>query len=228
MVRLDGHGGGAPGTGTSSSPGAAAGASFSVTSSSTATAWVSTDPMSRLTESKSNLGTEDLASWIGRILRGCFRQIGIRGARRPWKQRPAGSYRELPLRVRTNGPAWPFSARLEEALVGARHMFDVTVTDQSIDLCNVVGLNLPSNMTISYSCIIKHTNRTAAVTLSGISGPDPVGRIRFSSNLVLGGPVFATDVRELYCAGQTPSLSRRWRRRPIAFPRKSSGVGRRC
>lgn len=35
------------------------------------------------------------------------------------------------------------------------------------------------------------------MTLSGISGPDPLVRCKFTDNIVLGGPIFCTDVSQL-------------------------------
>jgi hypothetical protein len=89
---------------------------------------------------------------------------------------------------------------LEEVIVSRCH-FDATVSDQSIDF-EPSGNDSPSDMIID-GCIIRHTNRTPAVTLSGISGPEPVVRIHFSNNLVLGGPVFSTDIRQLTVQGNT-------------------------
>jgi len=142
-------------------------------------------------------GTEDLV--IDRcILRECFGD-GVRmlGA-------PGNNVR----RVRIQNCLFQTNKRtglgiqraLEEVLV-SQCMFDATVSDQSIDF-EPSGADSPSDMIID-GCIIRHTNRSAAVTLSGISGPDPVVRIRFSNNLVLGGPVFATDVRALTVLGNT-------------------------
>jgi hypothetical protein len=108
---------------------------------------------------------------------------------------------------------------LEQVLV-AQCIFDATVSDQSIDF-EPSGADSPSDMVID-GCIINHTNRTAAVTLSGISGPDPAVRIRFSNNLVLGGPVFATDVRQLTVQGNTivvPALATPTNRIPLQVQR---------
>jgi putative cofactor-binding repeat protein len=52
-------------------------------------------------------------------------------------------------------------------------------------------------------CTINHTNRTPAVTLSGISGPEPLVRCKFSDNIVLGGNIFCTDVNQLTIQNNT-------------------------
>jgi hypothetical protein len=46
-------------------------------------------------------------------------------------------------------------------------------------------------------CIINHTNKTQAVTLTGNSGPHPLLRCKFSDNILLGGPIFCIDVNQL-------------------------------
>jgi hypothetical protein len=43
----------------------------------------------------------------------------------------------------------------------------------------------------------KSTNRTVAVTLTGISGRNPLVRCKFADNMLLGGPIFCTDVNQL-------------------------------
>ena len=52
-------------------------------------------------------------------------------------------------------------------------------------------------------CIINHTNRTPAVTLSGISGSEPLVRCKFTDNVVTGGNVFCTDVNQLTVQNNT-------------------------
>jgi len=91
--------------------------------------------------------------------------------------------------------------RALEQVIVSHCIFDGTVTDQSIDF-EPTGADAPSDMIID-GCIINHTNATAAVTLSGVSGPDPATRIRFSNNIVLGGQVFSTDIRQLTVQGNT-------------------------
>ncbi len=108
---------------------------------------------------------------------------------------------------------------LEQVLV-SHCIFDATVSDQSIDF-EPSGADSPSEMVID-GCVIKHTNQTAAVTLSGISGPDPAVRVRFSNNLVLGGQLFATDIRQLTIQGNTivvPALATPRNRIPLQVQR---------
>jgi len=80
-------------------------------------------------------------------------------------------------------------------------LFEATVTDQSIDF-EPSGTDGPTEITIE-GCTIRHTNRSAAVTLTGIRGSDPAVRIKFSNNLVTGGPVFCVDVAELTVQNNT-------------------------
>ena len=74
-------------------------------------------------------------------------------------------------------------------------MFDTTVTDQCIDF-EPSGHDGPTDLIIQ-GCIINHTNDTPAVTLSGISGPDKLFNCKFANNIVIGGNIFCTDVRQL-------------------------------
>ena len=85
--------------------------------------------------------------------------------------------------------------RALEQIIIANCIFDATVSDQSIDF-EPSGSDGPTELVIQ-GCIINHTNRTQAVTLSGISGPNPVVRCKFSDNILLGGPIFCTDVNQL-------------------------------
>jgi hypothetical protein len=81
-------------------------------------------------------------------------------------------------------------------------MFEGTVHGQSIefeptDFDNTEVPDLaPMNLVIQ-GCIINHTNRSFAVTLSGIKGADPVVRCKFTDNLVLGSGLLCTDVAQL-------------------------------
>lgn len=85
--------------------------------------------------------------------------------------------------------------RALEQIIIANCIFDGTVTDQSIDF-EPSGSDGPTDLVIQ-GCIINHTNKSKAVTLSGIHGPDPLVRCKFSDNILLGGPIFCTDVNQL-------------------------------
>lgn len=91
--------------------------------------------------------------------------------------------------------------RALEQIIVANCTFDSTVTDQSIDF-EPSGHDGPTELVIQ-GCTINHTNRTPAVTLSGISGPEPLVRCKFSDNIVLGGNIFCTDVNQLTIQNNT-------------------------
>ena len=91
--------------------------------------------------------------------------------------------------------------RALEQIIIVNCTFDSTVTDQSIDF-EPSGLDGPTDFVIQ-GCIINHINRTPAVTLSGISGPNPLVRCKFSDNIVLGGHIFCTDVNQLTIQNNT-------------------------
>jgi hypothetical protein len=74
-------------------------------------------------------------------------------------------------------------------------IFDATVTDQCIDF-EPSGHDAPTELIIQ-GCIMNHTNNTPAVTLSGISGHDKLFNCKFADNIVIGGNIFCTDVRQL-------------------------------
>lgn len=80
-------------------------------------------------------------------------------------------------------------------------LFEATVSDQSIDF-EPSGADSPTDFTID-GCTIRHTNRGPAVTLTGIRGSDPVVRVKFSNNVVTGGPVFCADVAQLTVQNNT-------------------------
>jgi Pectate lyase superfamily protein len=85
--------------------------------------------------------------------------------------------------------------RALEQIIIANCVFDATVSDQSIDF-EPSGTDGPTDLIIQ-GCLINHTNATPAVTLSGIGGPDRLVRCKFNDNIVLGGPIFSTDVNQL-------------------------------
>jgi Pectate lyase superfamily protein/Right handed beta helix region len=89
---------------------------------------------------------------------------------------------------------------LEEILV-VGCQFEATVSDQSIDF-EPSGADAPSEIVID-GCTVRHTNRGPAVTLTGIRGPDPVVRVKFSNNVVIGGELFCVDVSQLTVQNNT-------------------------
>jgi hypothetical protein len=68
-------------------------------------------------------------------------------------------------------------------------------TDSAIDF-EPTGAGGPRDIVID-STVITHRTGAIAVALSGISGPDPTRRVTFSNNVIDGGTIFSTDVREL-------------------------------
>src|SRR6185369_2188611 len=66
---------------------------------------------------------------------------------------------------------------------------------QSIDF-EPTGQDGPTDLIIQ-GCLINHTNRTVAVTMTGNSGRQPLVRCKFTDNILLGGPIFCTDVNQL-------------------------------
>jgi len=91
--------------------------------------------------------------------------------------------------------------RAIEQIIVANCHFDATVSDQSIDF-EPTGSGGPTNLVIQ-GCVINHTNPTKAVTLSGVSGPDPLFDCKFTDNIVLGGPIFCSDVNQLTIQNNT-------------------------
>jgi hypothetical protein len=136
-------------------------------------------------------GTEDLV--VDRcILRECFGDgMRLLGA-------PGQHVKRLRIEnslFQTNKRSGLGIQRALEQIIIAHCIFDATVSDQSIDF-EPSGSDGPTDLVIQ-GCIINHTNQTPAVTLSGISGPDPLVRCKFSDNVILGGPIFCTDVNQL-------------------------------
>lgn len=140
-------------------------------------------------------GTEDLT--IDRcILRECFGD----GMRLLGKAEAAGGKNVRRLRIenclfQNNKRSGLGMQRALEQIVIANCFFDNTISDQSIDF-EPSGSDAPADLTI-HGCIINHTNRTPAVALSGIRGPEPLVRCKFTNNIVLGGQIFCTDVDQL-------------------------------
>jgi hypothetical protein len=140
-------------------------------------------------------GTDDLV--IDRcVLRECFGD----GVRLLGKAESAGGNNVKRLRIenclfQTNKRSSLGIQRALEQIIIANCIFDATVSDQCIDF-EPSGSDAPTDLIIQ-GCIINHTNQSPAVTLSGISGPDPVVRCKFTNNIVLGGQIFCTDVDQL-------------------------------
>jgi hypothetical protein len=102
-------------------------------------------------------------------------------------------------------------------------MFQDTITDQSIDF-EPTGVDAPTDLLI-HGCVIVHTNPAAAITLSGISGPDPAVRVTLADCLLIGGSVFSTDVSRLVIHGNTITVPQSAKQRPaIQIQRGGDGV----
>jgi hypothetical protein len=145
-------------------------------------------------------GTEDLV--IDHcILRECFGD-GVRIVRRKAVGQAVRRVRITSCLFQTNWRSGLSIQRGIDQLIVANCMFDATVHGQSIefeptDFDNMEVPDLaPMNLVIQ-GCIINHTNRSFAVTLSGIKGADPVVRCKFTDNLVLGSGILCTDVAQL-------------------------------
>jgi hypothetical protein len=139
-------------------------------------------------------GTEDLV--IDRcILRECFGD----GVRLLGTARPGQNVKRLRIEnclFQTNKRSGLSIQRETEQIIIANCIFDATVSDNSIDIEPTSRAAGPTDLLIQ-GCLINHTNATTAVHLSGISGPHPLVRCKFSDNIVLGGPIFCTDVNQL-------------------------------
>jgi hypothetical protein len=168
-------------------------------------------------------GTDDLV--IDRcIIRECFGD----GARLLGKSESAGGRNVNRLRIenclfqRNKRSGLGIQRALEQIMI-VNCIFDDTISDQSIDF-EPSGTDAPSDLLIQ-GCIIHHTNRGPAVTLSGISGPDPLVRCKFANNIVLGGPIFCTDVKQLTIQNNVvlvPDLARQ--RIPVQIQRGGDSV----
>jgi hypothetical protein len=138
-------------------------------------------------------GTEDLV--IDRcVIRDCFGD----GVRLVGTNQPAGIVRRVRIEnclFQTNGRSGLSVQRAVEQMIVSNCHFDRTVNDQSIDF-EPTGSGGPSHLVIQ-GCVINHTNAAKAVALSGVSGPDPLVDCKLVNNLIVGGPVFCTDVNRL-------------------------------
>lgn len=68
-------------------------------------------------------------------------------------------------------------------------------TDSCIDF-EPTGNAAPSDIIID-SNVMNHGTRATAVSISGIRGPDPTRRVKFTNNVLIGGEIFCTDVAQL-------------------------------
>lgn len=138
-------------------------------------------------------GTEDVV--IDRcILRECFGD-GVRLRGTP----PGQKVKRLRIEnclFQTNKRSGLTVQRETEQIIIANCIFDATVADNSIDIEPTSRAAGPTDVLIQ-GCLINHTNPTLAMHLSGISGPRPLVRCKFSDNIVLGGPILCADVNQL-------------------------------
>jgi len=149
-------------------------------------------------------GTEDLV--IDRcILRECFGD-GVRLVGTDQAGKLVRRVRIENCLFQTNKRSGLGIQRAIEQIIVAHCHFDATVSDQSIDF-EPTGSGGPTNLVIQ-GCIINHTNPTKAVTLSGVSGPDPLFNCKFTDNIVLGGPLFCSDVDQLTIQNNTILVTR--------------------
>jgi hypothetical protein len=142
-------------------------------------------------------GTEDLVIH-GCIVRDCFGD----GVRLLGTAAQGGNVRRVRLEsclLQTNKRSGIGIQRALEQIIVTHCFIDATVSDQSIDF-EPSGSDAPTALIIE-GCIINHTNRGPAVTLTGIRGADPVVRVKFSNNIVLGGSIFCVDVDQLTIQG---------------------------
>lgn len=75
----------------------------------------------------------------------------------------------------------------------------IEMTPPSTDSCldfEPSGNAAPTDIIID-SNFMKHGLRAPAVSISGIAGPDPTRRVKFSNNVIIGGEIFCTDVAQL-------------------------------
>lgn len=138
-------------------------------------------------------GTEDLTI-RGCIVRDCFGD-GVRLLGRDAAGENVRRVRIESCLFQTNKRSGLGIQRALEEIIVAGCFFDATVSDQSIDF-EPTGGDAPTDMIIT-GCVINHTNRGPAVTLSGIRGADPTVRVKFSNNIVLGGQIFCTDIDQI-------------------------------
>jgi hypothetical protein len=168
-------------------------------------------------------GTADLV--IDRcIIRDCFGD----GVRLLGRAQSAGGQNVKRLRIenclfQTNKRSGLGIQRALEQIIITNCIFDATVSDQSIDF-EPSGADAPTDLLIQ-GCIINHTNQGPAVTLSGISGPDPLVRCKFTNNIVLGGQIFCIDVDQLTIQNNVvlvPNLPRQ--RKPVQVQRGGDSI----
>jgi hypothetical protein len=146
-------------------------------------------------------GTEDLLI-EGCILRECFGD----GIRLLGRSDTAGGENVKRVRIlnclfQTNKRSGLGIQRALEQIIVSNCIFDRTLSDTSIDF-EPTGSDGPTDLLIQ-GCLINHVSQAPAVTLSGIGGPNPLLRCKFSDNIVLGGNVFCTDVAKLTIQNNT-------------------------
>jgi hypothetical protein len=88
------------------------------------------------------------------------------------------------------------------------------------------GNSAPTDIIIQ-SNIMVHDTPAIAVSISGISGPDPTRRVNFSDNILLGGQLFSTDVDQLTIQDNmvlVPAGARAGNRIPLHIQRGGDSV----
>ena len=149
-------------------------------------------------------GTEDLV--IDRcIVRECFGD-GVRLVGTDQADKIVRRVRIENCLFQTNKRSGLGIQRAIEQIIVANCHFDATIGDQSIDF-EPTGSGGPTSLIIQ-GCVINHTNPTKAVSLSGVSGPDPLLDCKFTDNIVLGGPIFCSDVNRLTIQNNTILVTR--------------------
>ena len=129
-------------------------------------------------------GTEDLVI-EGCILRECFGD----GVRLLGRADTVGGRNVKRVRIQnclfqTNKRSGLGIQRALEQIIVANCIFDRTLSDTSIDF-EPTGNDGPTDLMIQ-GCLINHVSQAPAVTLSGIGGPNPLLRCKFSDNIVAG------------------------------------------
>ena len=87
-------------------------------------------------------------------------------------------------------------------LVWVRNCY-IEMTPPSTDSCvdfEPSDNTAPTDVVIDSNLIV-HGTRARAVSISGIHGPDPTRRVKFTNNILLGGSIFCTDVDQLTVCG---------------------------
>ncbi|GAA4474176.1 right-handed parallel beta-helix repeat-containing protein [Phytohabitans houttuyneae] len=141
-----------------------------------------------------NTGTQDVVLERVRVFQTAGDGIRLLGA-------PDGKVREVTIErchfVQNKRTGISFQRGAQAVLVRNCHIdTSPPSTDASIDF-EPTGSGAPSDIVID-STVISHRSASGiAVSLSGISGADPLRRVTFSNNHIRGGTIFCTDVRQL-------------------------------